>query len=279
MRNAKLFDWYLSSQGGVTYSEELQAVIDQALADGAITEQQVSDNRTLLMAMDDFIADEKADGRWVLTDILYLIGLNDVTLENFSRYNLIDPTRSRLQYFNLTYDENGITGNGTNGYATTNRNLSLSTIYLQDSAHRFAFMWLGGANAIDGVVGGTTNQMLPSASSGQRINGSLTSGTPDLSGDNQYVALNRPNSTQIESYKGTTRSVNPGTSAARTNDTQVLLRRGTTYGTGTMSAYGAGGSLTQTQHANRRTALINFRAAIMLGGVGVLAIGSTFMIS
>lgn len=110
--NKKLIDWWI---GGASYSSGYQAILDRATTLGYTlpSTAQRTKQDTLYKALRDY-------GILALTDILYVMA-NDVA-GNFWKINWITPASYECTEpaGAVTKSANGIAGNGTSTYASTN---------------------------------------------------------------------------------------------------------------------------------------------------------------
>jgi hypothetical protein len=242
--------YYYSSSQGVTYSTELQAVIDAA----TLAMETVPD-ATRLSALDAFILARIADGSWTVLKSLRIQALNNVGLSAFSTYNYKDPSAHRMTLANSpVYGLGGWSGDSVSAYGDSNLNLNTQGgTYTLNSASRGMWVYTAPSmgTALDGVSTGAFNRMLSQSSVGQRINQGTNSlnAAIDFSGTG-YRAIDRPGSGVVNGFVGLVKNARTGTSTAIESTNQLLFRSSSAYSDAQIAMYYTGGSLTDTQHNN-----------------------------
>lgn len=206
-------------------------------------------------------------------DTLYIFALNDPSLQNAASVNLISPTLFQCTYVNSpAYAAKGVRPNGSTSYVDTNFNAADGGTYkyVQDSACRFYYVETALTSGIvgDGKVttAGPNRTVISAAANTSRINQGVTNlvgGNIDLTGTG-YVALNRSDSTNVQSYKETTKSDRTSTSAAMTSENQAIGKSGSAFGNPEVGIYGNGQSLTEVEHNLIRSSYLTYRTAIGL---------------
>ena len=198
-------------------------------------------------------------------DILYLLASTDTTRDvNFNRIDFIKPTRLGTYNGGLTYSLGGIKGNGTNAYFGTSFNPATdATNYTLNDASRGVFVSensVGSNNTLDGNASGS-NISLNISYNQQRINQGVTNQNIalDFSGTGLKI-LNRTSATQCSGISNTVITSTTSSSTSIDNDQQVVLRRGTLYGSARIGLYFMGSSLTLEEYNIINNAYNNYIA-------------------
>jgi hypothetical protein len=227
-------------QGG-SLDADYQAVLTYATSLGYTlpsSGQQVKQSK--------FLADLKAAGVWAKLDTFAMFA-ND----GGSNFGLIDWKRLSLYTAvnSPTFTTNeGFTGNGTSSYIDTNFNPATSgTNYVQNDASRYymqfsgtgsnVFDGVGSANLVNTIRGGTsTAQLFINSSSNLSASFNYTNGQGVRS-------IHRTSSNDVLLYNDKTQATRTATSSAVASQSQLILRRGSIYGSNTPYGYAMGASL------------------------------------
>lgn len=204
-------------------------------------------------------------------DIFFLFAFNDVSLSDASRVNLITPTSFEATFVNSpTYGVKGIRPNGSTSYVDTNFNPATNGVnYTQNSASRGFYVetipTIG--TAMDGAISltGRNNTTYGASTNNVKINSgsNLLNAVVNTSGVG-YKSIVRVDSTNVSFYNGTTKSDRTQTSAAMTSEDQTIGKSGTNFSNAEFGFYDMGGSTTEQENNNKKSAYETYRTAIGL---------------
>ncbi len=255
-----LFSYPYYNAGYTPVNYELQDVINRAYAEGFTIPSTI-----ILGHCDTLLTEMKNDGIWNVADLFLNFAFNDINLTNFSRINWRNANSKLIGvsslFGGLTYQTNGFKGNGTTGYIDTLVNpspsVNLPYNYTLNNAGRMLVISedVTGGNTIYEGNTGTSTRMLALASSLSAFT-SNTVNSAAATIDTRGVGLKsimRDSSTNIRIQNGATTLSTTQTSTAITNNTQMLLRAGSSYSNACVSNYYFGASLTNSQVSNFRT--------------------------
>ncbi len=255
----KLFSYPYYDAGYSPVNYELQNVINRAYAEGFTIP-----STTILGYCDSLITEMKNDGVWNLTDLFSNFAYNDISLSGFSRINWKNPNSKYIGISNLfgglTYQTNGFKGNGTDAYINTLVNaLPTLTIPYNYTVNNAGRMMVFSEDVISGQPydgqGGTNNRLSSSSSSTSvtRINSTSAIPSPVNTQGVGFKGLMRDSATAIRFQNLSTVTSTTQITPTISNDTQFILRAGASYGSGCVSMYYLGGSLSNSQMSNFRT--------------------------
>ena len=263
-----LFSYPYYNAGYAPVNYELQATINRAFFEGFTIP-----STTILAHCDTLITNLKSSGYWDLCDVFYNFAYNNSNLSNFSRINWKNANGVfGLATFNggISYNVNGVTGDGITGFIDTNYNPSLIGIkYQLNSAHMIAMLYSNtGNNPITGVAGTNVN-LIYSSTGAKRINNSnsVNNTALDFTGVGM-MGLSRDSSTTVTSFLRNTSAINnPSNSGAIQNSSQLLLRERTVYSTNGISLFTMGESVTFIQFTSLRTHYNTFLTSLGLSAI------------
>jgi hypothetical protein len=223
-----------ASDGDADY----QAVLNYATAQGYTLP---SSSQQLLQ--EQLLKDLKSGGIWSKLDTFAVFatdGNSDFALIDWKRLSQYTAVNSP------TFTTNGgFTGNGTSSYIDTNFNPSVGTNkYLLNNAGRFFWVDNRTGTTWEGTSTGATNNSVNQDSASIRIN----QGTANLNSIvsfavDEFHAINRTSSTNVEIFTNTTQSSRTATSTSIANVNQFVLRGGNTYNGSRFKMYAMGQSL------------------------------------
>lgn len=225
------------------YHERTQAIFDYA-------NERYYQLPTNKLAYDDYIRGVVKEGLFDKLDLHYIFsGDGDI---NFKLLNIINPgTYNGTAFGGLEWTNEGVKGNGVNGYIDTNFITAYAEKYKVNDACRCGVVYENPSNSvglstIDGITAGDNNVLNAANHRFQSINRSIGD-MPDV--DNSGVALKAItvfNDACFIVNKNTIIYDNPSYNPTTTYyQTQLILtRRLQVYATITLSMYFAGSSLT-----------------------------------
>lgn len=230
---------------------------------------------------DQLIKDLKSAGIWQKLDVFYVFAGDGSPL--FKELNWIDPSKHMASaYGGLTWDLNGVKGNGVNGYIDTNFNpVDSSVNYTLDNAS--LFIGIAEYNGLDSGRYGITNAGRYTNfinthvtinggrnDRGVSINGAtsgvmFTPSTPsiNMSGTGMKY-LGREDETTIHISNKSDIVVKEQPSTVVHDGNQVMLRHGTSYNASTINCFGMGAYLTYSETQILRVAFNKFLASLGL---------------
>ena len=221
---------------GGGFDADYQAVLNYATTQGyslPSAAQQTKQNKLLV--------DLKAAGIWSHLDTFAVFAT-----DGNSDFALIDWKRlTQYTAFNSpTFSTNGgFTGNGTSSYIDTNFNPTVGTNnYLLNDAGRF--FWVDNRSGVqwEGVQSGGVNDSRNATSNLMRINSGAISSSVTFDVD-EFHAINRTSSTDVELFTNTTQFSRTATSTTISNLNQFILRGGSNYNGSRFRFYAMGGNL------------------------------------
>lgn len=227
-------------------------------------------NGTAQAALNTLIQSLKADGTYDKLDAFWIFGWNDLSLQNFSRLNVIAPGAYQITTSGtITFNGNQWKG-VTSGLGYLNTNFQPDTHgvnYTLNDASRG--MWISTAHSsnefYDGAVTTNINTIRGVSTVGQRINqGGGNLNTAVSMAGTGYKAIDRQDATNVSLWNNTTESARTGTSTVVPNVNQFIMRSATNYGDAGIRMYYIGSSLTDSQHTNFVTYFTTFQTAVGL---------------
>jgi hypothetical protein len=226
-------------QGG-SLDADYQAVLTYATSLGYTlpsSSQQAKQSKLL--------ADLKVGGVWAKLDTFAMFA-ND----GGSNFGLIDWKRLALYTAvnSPTFTTNqGFNGNGTSSYIDTNFNPATSgTNYVLNDASRYYMQFSGtGTTVFDGVMtGNLTNTIRGGTSTSQQfINGAVLSASFTFNNGQGVRSIHRTSLTDVFLYNDKTQATRTSLSSSVTSQTQLILRRGSLYGSNQTYGYAMGASM------------------------------------
>lgn len=254
-----LFGYPYYNAGYTPVNYELQDVINRAYAEGFTIP-----NTTILGHCDTLITEMKNDGVWGVTDLFFNFAYNDISLSGFSRINWLNPNSKHTGvcglFGGLAYQTNGFKGNGSDAYISTFLNVQPSyTIPYNFTLNNAGRMMVFSQDVANGEPydgqGGTNNRLTsnPSSTTAVRINSTSAIPSPVNTQGVGFKGLMRDSASAIRFQNLSTVTSTTQATPAIANDTQFILRAGATYGSGCVSMYYVGASLTNSQMSNFRT--------------------------
>lgn len=255
--------WWLSTSG-VSYNATVSAYVSNLNTRGFTVP-----DATRLNAMNTMI---NSIGATIMAkiDLMRIMALNNTSLSDASRVNMIAPASYLADYVNaISYTTKGPQGDGVSAYVDNNFNCSTNGVnYTLNSAGRI--MYLETIPSIEirlegnGVL--STNRMLyaAAANTNMRINSNNNLSSTFATTGTGLKAIMRSDSTNVECYNETTRSALTQTSSAIPNEDQFLMRDTSNYSNPCIGLYLITGYLTQTEVQAIRTAYLTYRTAIGL---------------
>lgn len=235
-------------------SDEWKAILDWADYEGAPPP-------TNDIPFDQLIKDLKSAGIWQKLDVFYVFAGDGSDL--FKLINWVDPSKHLADaYGGLTWDLDGIKGNGSNGYIDTNFNPNIDhQNYTLNNASRGGVISEIGTMNFDGIAGVYRNDYNGSTI---RLNGSAST-TINYDNSGGLLTIKRNNSSTLDAVmKDNEQSANVGSSFVSAEYSQVIMRRVNAYGSFKLSCYFLGGYLTYAETQTFRTIYNNFLTALGL---------------
>jgi len=229
----------IGGNGGIAFDSDYQAVLNYAISLGYTlpsASQQIKQN-ALLVSL-------KAAGVWTKLDTFAMFANN-----GGSNFGLIDWKRLALYTAvnSPTFTTNqGFTGNGTSSYIDTNFNPATSgTNYKLNDASRYYMQFSGtGTVAFDGVMtGNLTNTIRAGATTQSFINGVGLSASFTFNNGQGVRSIHRTSSNDVTLYNDKTQATRTSASTSVASQTQLILRRGNSYGLNETYGYAMGASL------------------------------------
>lgn len=229
----------LGLYGGSLFDSNYQAVLSYASSLGYTlpsSSQQIKQNK--------LITDLKAGGVWSKLDTFAMFA-ND----GGSNFGLIDWKRLALYTAvnSPTFTTNqGFNGNGTSSYIDTNFNPATSgTNYLLNDASRYYMQFAGtGTTVFDGVMtGNLTNTIRAGATTQSFINGAGLSASFTFNNGQGVRSIHRTSLTDVFVYNDKTQAARTSLSSSVASQTQLILRRGNSYGSNQAYGYAMGASM------------------------------------
>jgi hypothetical protein len=229
----------IGGNGGLAFDSDYQAVLNYAISLGYTlpsASQKIKQN-ALLVSL-------KAAGVWTKLDT-FAIFAND----GGSNFGLIDWKRLALYTAvnSPTFTTNqGFTGNGTSSYIDTNFNPATSgTNYVLNDASRYYMQFAGtGTTVFDGVMTGNLTNTIRAGATGQSfINGAALSSSFTYNNGQGVRSIHRTSSIDVFLYNDKTQATRNSLSSSVASQTQLILRRGTFYGSNQTYGYAMGASM------------------------------------
>jgi hypothetical protein len=213
-------------------------------------------------SFDQLIQDLKSAGIWQKLDVLYVFAGDGSN--GFKLINWINPNAHYADaYGGLTWTDDGILGNGSNGYIDTNYNsYSQGVNFTNISASIFAVNnnYVSGTQFLASSIS-SGSLILTEGTSNNRLNSSY--GTSVNFSVNGFKGLSRNGTTKYtKSSAGETSYTDTPTGMLNANTT--LLRHTNGYSTRRLQCFGAGGYLTYSEMDDFVTIFNNFLTAIGL---------------
>lgn len=218
------------------FDSDYESILNYATTQGYTkpsAAQQIKQNKLLV--------DLKTAGVWSKLDTFAIFAT-----DGNSDFALIDWKRltQYTAYNSPTFSTNGgFTGNGTSSYIDTNFNPTVGTNnYLLNDAGRF--YWVDNRTGVqwEGVSSGGINDSRNATSNLHRINSSVFNASVVFNVD-EFHAINRTSSTNVEVFTNTTQFSRTATSTSIFNSNQFILRGGGTYNGSRFRMYAMGGNL------------------------------------
>jgi len=234
------------SGGGIVFDTDYQAVLNYATSLGYTLPsagQQIKQNQLML--------DLKSSGAWVKLDTFAMFAT-----DGSSNFALIDWKRltTYTAINSPTFTSNGgFAGNGLTSYVSTNFNPATSGVnYTLNNASRS--FWVDNRTILsgdswEGLANSLGNKTLNSNSSVQRINSTNSLNSAVAWNVDQFHAINRTSSTNVELFTNTTQYSRTQTSVAIVSENQLIGRANPTYNSSRFRFYAMGGSLV-SENAN-----------------------------
>lgn len=213
------------------------------------------------IAFDQLIKDLKSEGVWQKLDGFYVFAGDGSN--GFKLINWINPEEHYADaYGGLTWDLDGVKGNGSNGYINTNFNPNIDhQNYTLNNASRGGIISEVGTMNFDGIAGTYRNDYNGSVT---RLNGSANT-TINYNNSGGLFAIKRNNSSTLEVVmKDNEQSGNAVAAFTSLEHFQVVMRRHNSYGSFKLSCYFLGGHLTYSETQTFRTIYNNFLTALGL---------------
>lgn len=222
-------------------------------------------NSTERTVINQFFLDLKSTGVWSKQDQILNFAYNNLSLQNFSRINWKNPNAGLATLVTgLTYTVNGFKGDGISGSIDTSFNpFTMGINYSVNNAGRLGVFYFNPAGSIsssnlDGCSNGGTGGegMFSFNTSAQRISTGAGALSPTISMDGIGTrSINRDDSSNVRIIKNATQTAHTQPSSTPlTNLIYTILRRHTNYGQSGVCFHQIGGSLTNTEVQNFRTA-------------------------
>jgi hypothetical protein len=228
------------TSSGPSFDADYQAVLNYATTQGYTlpsASQQIIQNNLVLSL--------KAGSIWSKLDTFANFatdGSSDFALIDWKRLSQYTAVNSPAFTTNQ-----GFKGNGTSSHIDTNFNAFNDGVqYTQDDASRGLYMLLAdGTAALDGKAVAGINNIARTSTSFQRINttSGLTGGSFSFDSVGGMKSIHRTSSTNVELFNDVTQASRTATSATLNNNSQLILRSGSSYGAHTISMYFNGSSL------------------------------------
>lgn len=241
--------WWLSAG----FDADFQLIVNRAVALG-----YTLPSAQILAAQNAYFIADKA---FIQSNNIFYVWANGGAAQNFALLNWAENSNTFNADYPTTigYGVSGITGNGTDRFVSTNWNASTNGAgkYTQNSASRGAYMEVvvGVTNVVDGTAstGGRNSFRTQNSASVHKINQGGTNLAANLNFGVGEITIVRYDSTNVSGYNAGVKTDTTATSAAMTNEEQVILKTGAAvFGDGTMSKYFCGpGHLQATLDAHR----------------------------
>lgn len=222
---------------------------------------------TDIVKFDTYIKGLKDSGIWAKLDVLYLFaGDADV---NFKMINLINPNKHfATPNGGLTWDKNGVKGNGTNAYIDTNYNAATNGVKFKlNNAHFGGYVFDFDAsqsgiysNPLCGVLTLDFQSLYLSNTSMHRINASNVGGSINAA-FKKTVTLNRDNNNTHYALAGSGKQEQAVVSTSISSDKTTILRRRSVFSTVHLSTFHQGSALTLVENNNLNTLLENYASS------------------
>lgn len=252
----------------VTFSAEYQAILDYATTN-SITHPSLS----VKTAQNQLVLDLKSYSLWSKLDSLNIFACGDSALTGFMKIDWI-LLNSGTVVGGLTYSNDGISGNGTTQYFTTAFVHNFShTNYKQNSASKGVVISnYDGIGANGGIMGFAASNVdrWEFNSALQRINQNFTNLSsainfqPSVGGSGSAILV-RTSSSDVNGYVTGTKFTRTATSSTVETNGNITLGKANSAGTASRFASSFfGGSLTDTDVSNLRTAFNTYFVAIGL---------------
>ena len=230
---------FLASSIG-QFDADYQAILDYATTQGYTLPsvgQQTLQNQ--------LVVDLKAAGIWSKLDTFAVFatdGNSDFALIDWIRLSQYTAVNSP------TFTTNGgFTGNGTSSYVNTNFDPTISGVnYTLNDAGRF--FWVDNRGKTNHWEGVDLNTSVNHSRNGNVNNLNINSGSSSLTSPvnmavDEFHAINRDSSTNLEIFTNTTQYTRSQTSTAIQAMEQTILKSGSQYNDSRFRFYGMGGSL------------------------------------
>ena len=220
------------------FDADYQAVLDYSTTQGYTLPsagQQTLQNQLLI--------DLKDAGIWSKLDTFAVFatdGDSDFALIDWKR--LTDYTAINTPTFSVN---GGFTGNGTSSYIGTNFNPVASGVnYSLNDAGRFFWVDNRAGTVWEGVIGSNSNESRNAATAFNKINQGVANLNASVTFNiDEFHAINRTSSTNVELFTNTTQSSRTATSSSIFNGNQNVLRGNAVYNGSRFRFYGMGASL------------------------------------
>lgn len=228
------------SGGGAAFDSDYQAVLNYATSLGYTlpsSAQQIKQNQLMLSL--------KAGGIWSKLDTFAMFA-ND----GGSNFALIDWKRltTYTAVNSPTFSSNGgFASNGTSSYIDTNFNPATSGVnYTLNNAGRF--FWVDNRTAIptelwEGTATSSGNRSANSSTSGNQKINSVNQTSPVAFNVDEFHAINRTSSSNVEFFTNTTQSSRFQTSTSIISENQVISRSFGSFNTSRFRFYAMGASI------------------------------------
>lgn len=259
MDNKKINWWWM---GGSSYDSDFQTVMNRWAALG-----YTAPSATVITSLNQLILDLKSYGIWTGLDGFWVMMLNNASIVSTTgAINYKSPSSNQFTFPTTpTFTTSGIEGNGVDQYVLTNFNTSNGVQYTQNSASIGTYVYKARTIATSYLIGHVTsaNDIMSAAagSSIQRINGT---GPSTALNTLDYMAIDRPDASNVTVYRGTTANSGAAASSARVNENLTLLRSAFGFGDNGLSMLSIGRSFNATEHGNLRTAFLAHKTRLGL---------------
>lgn len=262
MNRKKKIMWFLS--GGSAFDSDFNNILIRGDALG-----YTRPNSNVLTAQNKLFTNEK---EFIQScNIFYVFANGEAGAENFKLLNWAENSNT----FNadyptaITHSIQGIKGNDTNQFISTNWNASINggSKYTLDSACRGAWIFSTAASGtvIDGTITTASRNCMRNQSSAtlHKINqgGGDLAGALSFSGTG-YVAIDRSSSTVVSGYNDLVKTDTTANSVSLLNEEQTLLRAGSAFGGVGISVYFCSGSKTEAAHNSFRNSFATYLSEI-----------------
>lgn len=209
---------------------------------------------------DQLIKDLKSAGIWQKLDVFYVFAGD--SSNGFKLINWIDPNNHYADaYGGLTWDLDGVKGNGSNAYVNTNFISNVDGVNRQlGSAHTF-----GVIHQVGGIVWGMADQwnaeFFNTAHVYKRLDGNFNN-QASINQIGSHFIIRDSSSTGIYIHQDSQYSLNGSNTLATLPNT--ILRSFNSYGSTKISCWSTGGALTYSETQSFRTIYNNFLTELEL---------------